>query len=57
MLPACGSSSELVGRYGEFGDAFTLVAVFYSPLENLTRHTAGHKAPFPIVADEDNIYL
>lgn len=48
--------NELVRRFDEFGDDFTIVAVFDSPLENLTRHAEGHKAPFPILADEKNQY-
>ena len=47
---------EIVNRFDEFGDNFTVVAVFDSPLDNLNRHTAGHKAPFPILADESNQY-
>lgn len=48
--------NELVKRFDEFGDDFTIIAVFDSPLDNLTRHTEGHKAPFPILADESNKY-
>ena len=45
---------ELVKRFAEFGNEFTIIAVFDSPLDNLVRHTEGHKAPFPILADEAN---
>ena len=48
--------NELVGRFGEFGSDFTLVAVFDSPLDNLKRFTKGHHAPFPILADENKRY-
>ena len=48
--------NKLVNRFDEFGDDFTIVAIFDSPLDNLTRHTEGHKAPFPILADENNKY-
>jgi thioredoxin-dependent peroxiredoxin len=48
--------NELVRRFDEFGNDFTIIAVFDSPLDNLIRHAEGHKAPFPIVADEDNKY-
>ena len=48
--------NELVRRFDEFGDDFTIIAIFDSPLDNLARHTAGHKAPFPILADESNKY-
>lgn len=47
---------ELVKRFDEFGDNFTIVAIFDSPLENLVRHAEGHKAPFPILADANNKY-
>ncbi len=47
---------ELVQRYNEFGDNFTIIAIFDSPLDNLQKHAAKHKAPFHILADEKNIY-
>lgn len=47
---------ELVQRFDEFGDNFTVVAVFDSPLDNLIRHAEGHNAPFPILADKSNQY-
>ena len=47
---------ELVRRFDEFGDEFTIIAIFDSPLDNLIRHIAEHKAPFPILADESNQY-
>ena len=47
---------ELAKRYQEFGDDFRVVAIFDSPLANLVFHTRGHKAPFPILADEGNQY-
>lgn len=48
--------NEFVRRFEEFGDDFTIVAIFDSPLDNLKRRTEGHKAPFPILADEENKY-
>jgi len=48
--------NELVQRFEEFGDDFTVIAIFDSALDNLTRHIAEHKAPFPILADESNKY-
>lgn len=47
---------QVVTRFAEFGDGFTVVAVFDSPLDDLVRQTQGHKAPFPILADESNRY-
>jgi peroxiredoxin len=47
---------ELVKRFPEFGNNFTIVAVFDSTLENLQKHAGRHAAPFPILADGDNIY-
>jgi peroxiredoxin len=47
---------ELVTRYAEFGRNFTVIAVFDSSLDNLRRHAARHRAPFPILADRTNRY-
>lgn len=46
---------ELVERFGEFGGDFTVAAVFDSPLPNLRRYADRHQAPFPVLADEDNV--
>ncbi len=46
----------LVKHFEEFGDDFAVVAIFDSSLDNLRKYTAGHKAPFPILADEQNTY-
>lgn len=47
---------ELVSRFDEFGDNFTVVAVFDSSPENLRLHAERHQSPFPILADEQNAY-
>lgn len=47
---------ELVKRFDEFTNDFTVVAVFDSPLDNLQEHAADHHAPFPILADESGQY-
>jgi len=47
---------ELVKRYSELNDDFTIVAIFDSPIDNLILHAEGHDAPFPILADTDNQY-
>ncbi len=47
---------ELVARFEELSDNFTIVAIFDSPLDNLQRHAKKHHAPFPILADENNKY-
>ena len=47
---------ELVTRFGELPDNFSIIAIFDSPLDNLQRHIRKHKAPFPILADEQNSY-
>lgn len=47
---------ELVKRFEEFGEGFTIVAVFDSSLENLRKHAEKHRAPFPILADEKNVF-
>jgi len=48
--------NSLVQRMNEFGEDFAMVAIFNSKLEQLTRHTEGHQAPFPILADSDSTY-
>lgn len=45
---------ELVTRYQELDNSFTIVTVFDSSLENLQRHVQKHHAPFAILADQDN---
>lgn len=47
---------ELVKRFDEFGEGFTIVAVFDSSLENLRQHAEKHHAPFSILADEKNTF-
>jgi peroxiredoxin len=47
---------ELATRFDEFGNNFTVVGIFDSSVENLRRHAQRHQAPFPILADEYNIY-
>jgi len=47
---------DLVTRVDEFGDDFTIIAIFDSSLENLQRHATKHRAPFPILADASNKY-
>jgi peroxiredoxin Q/BCP len=47
---------QLVKRYAEFGNNFTVIAIFDSSAENLRRHAARHRAPFPILADKTNHY-
>lgn len=47
---------ELVSRFDEFGDNFTIVAVFDSSPANLRRHAERHHSPFPILADEHKVY-
>jgi peroxiredoxin Q/BCP len=45
---------ELTSRFNEFGNDFTIVAIFNSPLDNLIQHAHGHHSPFSILADESN---
>jgi len=47
---------SLVQNYEQLPDNFEMIAIFDSPLDNLQRFSAGHNAPFPILADEENIY-
>lgn len=34
--------NQLVNRFSEFGDDFTIVTIFDSPLDNLQRHAKKH---------------
>ena len=47
---------DLVRQYNSFGSNFTIVGIFDSTLKNLQRYATRHNAPFPILADEANIY-
>lgn len=47
---------ELVTRFEEFGDKFTVVAIFDSTPDNLREHANRHHAPFPILADARGDY-
>lgn len=47
---------RLVEAYPRFGPGFEVVAVFDSPLDNLRRHAGRHRAPFPILADAENVH-
>jgi hypothetical protein len=47
---------ELVTRFGELPDNLSIIAIFDLPLDNLQRYAGKHKAPFPIIADEQNSY-
>lgn len=48
--------NELVKLFDEFENDFTIIAIFDSSIDNLQKHSLKHKAPFPILADEKNIY-
>jgi thioredoxin-dependent peroxiredoxin len=45
---------ELVTKFSQFHNGFTVVAVFDSPLDNLREHADRHHSPFPVLADENN---
>ncbi|WP_154222252.1 redoxin domain-containing protein [Marinicella rhabdoformis] len=47
---------QLVKNYKAFGGDLAIVAIFDSPLEHLQTHAKEHKAPFAILADENNTY-
>lgn len=47
---------ELVTKFPQFHNGFTVVAVFDSPLDNLREHADKHHSPFPVLADENNDY-
>ncbi|MFA7242665.1 MAG: peroxiredoxin-like family protein [Sulfuricellaceae bacterium] len=47
---------ELVKRFEELGDKFTIVAIFDSAPDNLREHATRHHAPFPVLADAQGVY-
>ncbi len=47
---------NLVKQFDDFGSNFTIVGIFDSSLKDLQKHTEKHNAPFPILADENNVY-
>lgn len=47
---------QLVTRFPELGDDFTIIAIFDASLADLQRHGADHQAPFPILADEGHVW-
>ncbi|MFN2309753.1 MAG: peroxiredoxin family protein, partial [Gammaproteobacteria bacterium] len=47
---------ELVSNYAQLPEEFVIIAVFDSALDNLQRHADRHHSPFPILADEGNVY-
>ncbi|TAM44208.1 MAG: AhpC/TSA family protein [Gammaproteobacteria bacterium] len=47
---------ELVKRFDELGNRFSVIAIFDSSPENLRRYAERHAAPFPILADEQNVH-
>lgn len=47
---------NLVSQFDEFGDNFTVIAIFDAGIEELIKTGGRHNAPFAILADEDNCY-
>lgn len=47
---------QLISKWQELGENFTVIAVFDSSLENLQKHAQKHAAPFSILADESGEY-
>ncbi|WP_305907899.1 redoxin domain-containing protein [Methylomarinum sp. Ch1-1] len=47
---------ELISRWQELSDDFTVIAVFDSPLSNLQKQAGKQSTPFPILADEYSKY-
>ena len=47
---------QLISRWQELDDHFTVIVIFDSSLENLQKHTETQEAPFSILADEQAIY-
>ncbi|MFL2836737.1 MAG: peroxiredoxin family protein [Alphaproteobacteria bacterium] len=50
--------NELQKRFTEFGDNFTHIGIFHSPVDNLEKYMKKHgQLPFTILADEDFAYF
>lgn len=47
---------EMVKRFDELDGRLAVVAIFDSSSANLRRYAERHAAPFPILADERNVY-
>lgn len=47
---------ELVTKYTQLHNDFSIVAIFDSPLDNLRQHADRHHSPFPVLADDNNTY-
>lgn len=47
---------QLISNWHEFGENFTVIAVFDSPLDNLQKQSGKEIAPFAILADENSVY-
>ncbi|MCK5190852.1 MAG: redoxin domain-containing protein [Methylococcales bacterium] len=47
---------QLISRWQELDENFTVIAVFDSPLGNLQKQSNKELAPFPILADEHYFY-
>jgi peroxiredoxin len=47
---------QLISRWQELDDNFTIIAIFDSPLQNLKQHSKRYAAPFYILADEEGKY-
>ena len=47
---------RLITAYDGLGGDFTIVVLFDSPLAHLQKHADRHQAPFPILADHQNMY-
>lgn len=43
--------NEMIKRFDEFGDDFTMIAIFDSSIDTLIRHSDNQQAPFHILAD------
>ncbi|NOR70209.1 MAG: redoxin domain-containing protein [Methylomarinum sp.] len=47
---------QLISRWQELDENFTVIAIFDSSLENLQKQSEKQHAPFPILADAQAIY-
>ncbi|MBL6770523.1 MAG: redoxin domain-containing protein [Rhizobiales bacterium] len=50
--------NELQKRFNEFGDNFTHIGIFHSPVDNLEKYMKKHgELPFVVLADEEFKYF
>ncbi|MEQ8393016.1 MAG: redoxin domain-containing protein [Thalassospira sp.] len=47
---------QIIQQHDRFSTNFQMIAIFDSPIDHLREHASQHHAPFPILADQHNVY-